>query len=63
LCIAGRERLSAFLLAGLRVWRNKIHEGAAIASVMHGGCGLIDPERKTLQAFDNPFGPRLSPMS
>ena len=25
--------------------------------------GFIDPEQKTLKRLDNPFGPRLSPMS
>jgi len=34
-----------------------------IASVMHHDFGYIDLEQKTLQPLDNPFGPRLLPMS
>jgi hypothetical protein len=30
---------------------------------MHYDLGYIDLEQKTLQPLDNPFGPRLSPMS
>jgi hypothetical protein len=30
---------------------------------MHQDLGYIDLEQKTLQPLDNPFGPRLSPMS
>ena len=32
-------------------------------SFMHYDLGYIDLEQKTLQPLDNPFGPRLSPMS
>jgi len=30
---------------------------------MREDLGFIDLEKKTLQPLDNPFGPRLSPMS
>ena len=30
---------------------------------MHYDLGYIDLEQKTLQPLDNPFGPRLLPMS
>ena len=32
-------------------------------SFTHYDLGYIDLEQKTLQPLDNPFGPRLSPMS
>ncbi len=32
-------------------------------SFMHYDLGFIDREQKTLQPLDNPFGPRLLPMS
>jgi len=32
-------------------------------SFMHYDPGYIDLEQKTLQSLDNPFGPRLLPMS
>ena len=34
-----------------------------LVSFMHYDLGYIDLEQKTLQPLDNPFGPRLSPMS
>ena len=34
-----------------------------LASFMHYDRGYFDLEQKTLQLLDNPFGPRLSPMS
>ncbi|OSJ19679.1 hypothetical protein BST63_01620 [Bradyrhizobium canariense] len=30
---------------------------------LHYDLGYFDPEQKTLQPLDNPFGTRLSPMS
>ena len=32
-------------------------------ALMHYDLGYIDLEQKTLQPLDNPFGPRLLPMS
>jgi hypothetical protein len=34
-----------------------------LASFMRYDLGYFDLEQKTLQPLDNPFGPRLSPMS
>jgi hypothetical protein len=34
-----------------------------LVSFMHYDLGYIDLEQRTLQPLDNPFGPRLSPMS
>jgi hypothetical protein len=34
-----------------------------IVSFMSYDLGFIDLKQKTLQPLDNPFGPRLSPMS
>lgn len=34
-----------------------------IVSFMHDDPGWSDPEHKTLQPLENPFGTRLSPMS
>jgi hypothetical protein len=51
------------VLAGQRVGIKEVDEGIWIASFMHYDLGYIDLEQKTLQPLDNPFGPRLSPMS
>jgi hypothetical protein len=51
---------------------NCLREIAAVISALrrredgaaaHYDLGYFDLEQKTLQALDNPFGPRLSPMS
>jgi hypothetical protein len=34
-----------------------------VVSFMHYDLGYIDLEQKTLQPLDNPFDPRLFPMS
>ena len=41
----------------------EVDEGIWIVSFMHYDLGYIDLEQKTLQPLDNPFGPRLLPMS
>jgi len=37
--------------------------GVWLVSFMHYDLGYIDLGQRTLQPLDNPFGPRLSPMS
>jgi transposase InsO family protein len=59
-----RKRINvSYVLAGQRVGIKEVDEGIWIVSFMHYDLGYIDLEQKTLQPLDNPFGPRLSPMS
>lgn len=59
-----RKRINvSYVLAGQRVGIKEVDEGIWIVSFMHYDLGYIDVEQKTLQPLDNPFGPRLSPMS
>ena len=59
-----RKRINlSHVLAGQRVGIKEVDEGIWIVSFMHYDLGYIDLEQKTLQPLDNPFGPRLSPMS
>jgi hypothetical protein len=51
------------VLAGQRVGVKEVDDGISIVSFMQYDLGYIDLEQKTLQPLDNPFGPRLSPMS
>jgi hypothetical protein len=54
------------LFAGMRMSPGGIKEvddGIWIVSFMRYDLGYIDLEARTLQPLDNPFGPRLSPMS
>lgn len=59
-----RKRVNvSTVLAGQRVGIKEVDEGIWIVSFMQYDLGYIDLEQKTLQPLDNPFGPRLSPMS
>jgi hypothetical protein len=51
------------VLAGQRLGIKEVDDGIWIVSFMHYDLGYIDLEQKTLQPLNNPFGPRLSPMS
>jgi transposase InsO family protein len=50
-------------LAGQRLGIKEVDDGIWLVSFMHYDLGYVDLEQKTLQPLDNPFGPRLSPMS
>jgi hypothetical protein len=41
----------------------EVDNGIWLVSVMDCDLGYIDLEEKTLQSLDNPFGPRVSPIS
>ena len=59
-----RKRINvSTVLAGQRLGIKQVDEGVWIVSFMSYDLGFIDLEQKTLQPLDNPFGPRLSPMS
>ena len=59
-----RKRINvSTVLAGQRLGIKEVDEGIWIVSFMSYDLGFIDLEQKTLQPLDNPFGPRLSPMS
>jgi transposase InsO family protein len=59
-----RKRINvSTVLAGQRLGVKEVDEGIWIVSFMSYDLGFIDLEQKTLQPLDNPFGPRLSPMS
>jgi transposase InsO family protein len=59
-----RKRVNiSTVLAGQRLGIKEVDDGIWIVSFMRYDLGFIDLEQKTLQPLDNPFGPRLSPMS
>ena len=59
-----RKRINiSTVLAGQRVGIKELDEGIWIVTFMHYDLGYVDLEQKTLQPLDNPFGPRLLPMS
>jgi transposase InsO family protein len=63
LCMHCKRINISTVLAGQRLGIKEVDEGIWLVSFMHYDLGYIDLEQKTLQTLDNPFGPRLSPMS
>ena len=63
ICLHRKRVNLSQVFAGQRVGIKEVDEGIWIVSFMHYDLGYIDLEQKTLQPLDNPFGPRLSPMS
>ena len=59
-----RKRINiSTVLAGQRLGIKEVDDGVWLVSFMGYDFGFIDLEQKTLQPLDNPFGPRVSPMS
>jgi hypothetical protein len=63
LCLHRKKINISTVLAGQRLGIKEIDEGIWLVSFMRYDLGYIDLEQKTLQTLDNPFGPRLSPIS
>ena len=63
ICLHRKRVNLSHVFAGQRLGIKELDEGIWIVSFMHYDLGYIDLEQKTLQPLDNPFGPRLSPMS
>ena len=59
-----RKRVSlSTVLAGQKLGIKEVDESIWLVTFMHYDLGFIDLEQKTLPPLDNPFGPRLLPMS
>jgi hypothetical protein len=63
LCMHRKKINISTVLAGQRLGVKEVDEGIWLVSFMHYDLGYVDLEQKTLQTLDNPFGPRVSPMS
>ena len=63
ICLRSKKINISIALAGQRLGIKEVDDGIWLVSFMHYDLGYIDLEQKTLQPLDNPFGPRLSPMS
>lgn len=63
LCLHRKRINISTVLAGQRLGIKEVDDGIWLVSFMHYDLGYFDLEQKTLQPLDNPFGPRLSPMS
>lgn len=63
LCLHRKKINISAVLAGQRLRVKEVDDGIWLISFMRYDLGYFDLEQKTLQPLDNPFGPRLSPMS
>jgi transposase InsO family protein len=63
ICLHRKKINISTVLAGQKLGIKEADDGIWLVSFMHYDLGYIDLEQKTLQPLDNPFGPRLSPMS
>ena len=63
LCLYRKKINLSTSLAGQAVGVKEVDTGIWLVSFMEYDLGYIDLEEKTLQPLDNPFGPKVSPMS
>ena len=63
LCLYRKKINLSTCLAGQAVGIKEMEEGIWLVSFMHYDLGYIDLEEKTLQPINNPFGPKVLPMS
>ena len=63
ICMHRKKINVSGVLAGQKLGIKEVDEGIWLVSFMQYDLGYIDLEQRTLQPIDNPFGPRLSPMS
>jgi transposase InsO family protein len=63
ICMHRKKINLSLALAGQAIGIKEVDDGIWLVSFMHYDLGYIDLEQKTLQPLDNPFGPRVLPMS
>src|SRR6266478_1468004 len=63
ICLHRKKINLSTVFAGQALGIKEVEEGIWLVSFMQYDLGYIDLEEKTLQPLDNPFGPKVSPMS
>jgi transposase InsO family protein len=63
ICMHRKKINISGVLAGQRLGIKEVDDGIWLVTFIDYDLGYIDLEQPTLQTIDNPFGPRLSPMS
>jgi len=63
ICLHRKKINLSTVFAGQTVGIKEVDDAVWLVSFMHYDLGYFDLEQRTLQPLDNPFGPRLSPMS
>jgi hypothetical protein len=63
LCLYRKKINLSVTLAGQAVGVKEVDNGICLVTFMDYDLGYIDLEEKTLQPLENPFGPKVLPMS
>ena len=63
ICLHRKKINISGVLAGQKLGIKEVDDGIWLVRFMQYDLGYFDLEQRTLQPLDNPFGPRLSPMS
>jgi hypothetical protein len=63
ICLHRKKINLSTVFAGQTIGIKEVDGAVWLVSFMHYDLGYIDLEQRTPQPLDNPFGPRLSPMS
>ena len=63
LCLYRKKINLSTSLAGQAVGIKEVDDGIWLVSFMDYDLGYVDLEEKTLQPLENPFGPKVLPMS
>jgi transposase InsO family protein len=63
LCLYRKKINLSVTLAGQAVGVKEVDDGIWLVSFMHYDLGYVDLEERTLQPLENPFGPKVLPMS
>ena len=63
ICLHRKKINFSTVFAGQTVGIKEVDDTVWLVSFMHYDLGYFDLEQRTLQPLDNPFGPKLSPMS
>ena len=63
ICMHRKKINISTVMAGQRLGIKEVDDGIWLVTFMTYDLGYIDLEQKTLQPIDNPFGPKVSPMS
>ncbi len=63
LCLYRKKINLSTCLAGQAVGVKEVDDGIWLVSFMEYDLGYVDLEEKTLQPLENPFGPKVLPMS
>jgi hypothetical protein len=63
LCLHRKRINISTVLAGQKLGFKEVDDGIWLVSFMDYDLGYVDLEEKTLQPLNNPFGPKVLPMS